>query len=184
MITNEELAWAAGFFDGEGCVCNSGKSYLPHLYITQVGHGSKEPEVLIKFKGIVGFGKIYKKVKYGSSFIYTFNISVVVIVKKVFNILWPYLSSVKKNQAIRVFSKYNKYCKEHPNLRNGFICKRGHDVRIVGIYKTKFGSKLCNGCVKYRNSKQYKLGKSKEVAEYWKNYSVVQPKGLIQIDRL
>src|SRR5262245_61060169 len=52
---NEQLAWAAGFFDGEGCVTSSdNRSARPMLFITQ-----HDPRVLRRFWKVIGQGKVY-----------------------------------------------------------------------------------------------------------------------------
>ena len=57
-----KVAWAAGFFDGEGCVnlvpCRSRKSWRPGLQVGNVDRPSLEA-----FKDIVGVGKIYARRK-------------------------------------------------------------------------------------------------------------------------
>lgn len=50
----EEMAWAAGFFDGEGCFSYSRKVYTPTIAIAQV-----DRQVLDRFRAAVGIGKVY-----------------------------------------------------------------------------------------------------------------------------
>lgn len=58
----EELAWAAGFFDGEGCVTSSeAGSRRPMMFITQY-----DPRLLRRFRQAVGFGKVYGPYRSGS----------------------------------------------------------------------------------------------------------------------
>src|SRR5687767_4712413 len=58
----EQLAWAAGFFDGEGCVTSSeARSRRPMMFITQ-----HDPRVLRRFRQVVGFGKVYGPYRSGS----------------------------------------------------------------------------------------------------------------------
>ena len=52
----EELAWAAGLFDGEGSTSASDRWSTPHLRVPQSGQA--EPEVLMRFLAIVGVGSI------------------------------------------------------------------------------------------------------------------------------
>ena len=49
----EELAWAAGFFDGEGCFCFSEAGQYVCVSITQT-----EREPLDRFERAVGLGKV------------------------------------------------------------------------------------------------------------------------------
>jgi len=54
-MDRHELAWAAGFFDGEGWANRSGRSV--HSRINQGSLGGM-PEVLMKFRRIVGVGRL------------------------------------------------------------------------------------------------------------------------------
>lgn len=92
-------AWAAGLFDGEGSTSllktQRDKYQYPRMCITQ-----KHTEVLEKFQSIVGVGKIYKS---KTRNIYSLDIYKKEDVIECLNIMWPYLSEIKKNQALRVF---------------------------------------------------------------------------------
>ena len=61
MWSREELAWAAGLFEGEGCVGRyiTTKRSVKYDY-WQVRISSTDLDVLRKFQRIIGFGKIYK----------------------------------------------------------------------------------------------------------------------------
>ncbi len=96
-----ELAWAAGFFDGEGCV-----TYVDHaktqrtrairINITQI-----HPEVLIRFQKAIGnLGSVLGpySAKGRKTPLYTFQITNEKDVKLTFSLLQPYLSSIKKLQ--------------------------------------------------------------------------------------
>lgn len=101
-----ELAWAAGFFDGEGCTtyhCGKNQAKAPRVRLGQSGDTGYK--VLERFKNAVGFGKVYgpypvaknqRKIRWAYSISKTQeNIEVL---KK----LWPYLSDDKKAQATAI----------------------------------------------------------------------------------
>jgi hypothetical protein len=92
MSLEIELAWAAGFFDGEGCfhaklANNKSAKRIPCASISQ-----KHREVLDRFCKAVGVGKVYGPYAHG---IYRY-----VAVRQDANVvatkLWPYLGSLKK----------------------------------------------------------------------------------------
>ena len=92
-----DSAWAAGFFDGEGCVsCSprvSGPPY-PKVIIGQI-----HKEVLLKFQSIVGLGNLYShQNKKGTVWQLQINGHDGCI--HVMKMLWPYLGTVKKEQAL------------------------------------------------------------------------------------
>ena len=94
-----ELAWAAGFFDGEGTTSyfRSKNWYGPRMSITQKG---RIP--LDRFLAAVGVGKIYIIRKRNGQ--YSWNCQTKEGVHNVLNKLWPYLCEVKKKQALAVFN--------------------------------------------------------------------------------
>lgn len=114
---NTELAWAAGFFDGEGSTYLNrrkmkryGRSSGPaHHTVTSpscsIAQADNRP--LHRFVAAVGAGKVrgpyknkglgYYKVEYRGR-----NLSALLL-----NKLWPYLSTPKQEQALAVWSKAN-----------------------------------------------------------------------------
>lgn len=105
-----ELAWAAGFFDGEGCVTyvnHNGKQTTRALRIniTQI-----HDEVLKRFQQAVGgLGSIlgpYSS-KNRKTPLFTFQIAKQAEVKQVFVLLKPYLSSVKRTQFEETIARWD-----------------------------------------------------------------------------
>lgn len=102
-----ELAWAAGFFDGEGHIrCQKTKRHWElKLDIAQIN-----PEPLFRFKAAVGGGVVYGPYKgktknskpywryTATSFCHTEG-----IVKQ----LRPFLCSIKQKQSAEAFNKWN-----------------------------------------------------------------------------
>lgn len=90
-----ELAWAAGFFDGEGCTSVPKNSKALRVNITQ-----QHPEVLYRFRDAVGVGKVLGPYELATGKLmwnwYASTKPGIVALGK----LWPYLSSEKRNQAL------------------------------------------------------------------------------------
>lgn len=66
LSKEQELAWAAGFFDGEGCFSARTGSHRDNRDgVTRTGRqivasvSQKEPYAVLRFKRVLGFGKIY-----------------------------------------------------------------------------------------------------------------------------
>lgn len=102
-----DLAWAAGFFDGEGCTSASAK---PSRFRgdpnagrrIMISLGQKEPDMVIKFHKIIGVGVLrlnYKTCPTWQAWGYEDT-------KKVIELLWPYLGEIKRQQAERAFQLY------------------------------------------------------------------------------
>lgn len=104
------LAWAAGFFDGEGCahVCYMrGKYVYPQVSISQSGINGVE--VLKKFQRAVGTGKIYgpkPPAKNQKLVRYIYEANGFEKTRSIGKLLKPYLGLVKRNQFSRVCQLY------------------------------------------------------------------------------
>ena len=129
ILDKEKLAWAAGFFDGEGCTTfkanqkkPNGRMYgIPVLQVTQCSNLEKYPEVLEKFNEAVGrlghqYGPYNKKS--AAQLYYQLDITGFEEVQAVVAMLWPWLSSVKRQQAEKALEAYKIYSKRKQ-------CKRG-----------------------------------------------------------
>lgn len=94
-INTHELAWAAGFFDGEGCVStDQGK---PKLTIQQ-----NDPRVLERFKKAVGeLGKVYGPYQSRTPLkqVWQWRACKRAEVELGVFRLWPFLSPVKRKQV-------------------------------------------------------------------------------------
>jgi hypothetical protein len=111
-----ELAWAAGFFDGEGSTLTRGRGPLKgghwcEMWLTV--SQSNNPETLYRFqKAVGGIGKVGGPWKYRENMLplYRFDVRGIGVVA-VIDILWPYLSSPKRLQAKKAFENYEAYLK-------------------------------------------------------------------------
>lgn len=122
---SEELAWAAGFFDGEGSTCISrttkgGHKYQkPHIEVAQ-----SDRAVLDRMRAILGIGKVYgpyvpKTNRLSKRPYYRLTITSEVNVQAAIRKMWPWLSEQKRQQAERVFAEMAIY-RARPKLKKGF----------------------------------------------------------------
>lgn len=108
----EELAWAAGFFDGEGytgCLSTS-KAKYQHLRMT-IGQTSRTP--LVRFHRAIGnLGRLTgPTICPGRKPIWTLNINGYEYVQAVVARLWPWLCRPKRLQATTALGAYLAYSK-------------------------------------------------------------------------
>jgi hypothetical protein len=112
-MSDTELAWAAGFFDGEGntsfCRNGSWKGRQYWRLTVQVGQ-SYSPETLERFQKAVGVGYITgpNVSNRGHADSWKFSIASEKAVSAL-RLLWPYLSSPKKEQAERAIERWLEY---------------------------------------------------------------------------
>lgn len=107
-----ELAWAAGFFDGEGCTTahyGYGKQRLaPRMRLTQ--SGEQGIVLLHRFRKALGLGKVYgpyPPAKNQNLVRNYWSVTNTDDCKRALALLLPYLSAVKRKQAKTCFAAYN-----------------------------------------------------------------------------
>lgn len=100
-----DYAWCAGLFDGEGTTSVLKAQRDRYAYV-RMSVSQKQPEVLERFLAIIKLGKIYKS---KTREIFSLDIYKQEDVVSVLNILWPYLSEVKKQQALNAFERMDTH---------------------------------------------------------------------------
>jgi len=135
-VDTHELAWAAGFFDGEGSI----GSYDPQSLRLSVSQ--KQPELLNRFRdtmwgmGIV-VGPYYTQHSNG---IYQYQLNGFAKVQQAVALLWPYLGPYKKEQSSKAIAKYLDQWRSTKKPRYMQCREEGHDVR------PDRGSHRCRTC--------------------------------------
>lgn len=121
LVNREELAWAAGFFDGEGYigVCWNGNGHLHsgkkfrsiNLSIAQsIDKDGRTAYVLKRFQKVVlGLGHIAKKRDHQGNrrAANQFQSGKFEHIQAIIALLWKYLSPTKKQQAMLALNKYH-----------------------------------------------------------------------------
>lgn len=142
-----ELAWAAGFFDGEGCttldVQHSGFSYV-RLSIKQV-----VLENLERFKAAVGGAGTISPAKVeveGCKPVQKWRVGGTGA-REVLQLLWPYLGSAKREQATRVLAAENN--KGGIQFAKRTHCPKGHpydEANTRPRTDSKRNGRRCRAC--------------------------------------
>ena len=101
MITDTDsgFAWAAGLYDGEG----SASTYMPRkrktarrqMQVSQAGVSGSPPEVLARFRRIVGEGNVTGPYR---GYLFYWKTTRKDAIDEVARALWPYLSAEKRSQ--------------------------------------------------------------------------------------
>lgn len=154
-----ELAWAAGFFDGEGTTTTQhSKRRLSgaRLSVSQV---HREP--LDRFRAaLCGLGRVHGPYKREGNRRpqYIWRAVTFEHVQASLCMLWPFLCSIKRKQAIKVLAvvagKRAEWNANPPwNSKRRTVCKHGHPVTTENIYIRKNGVKACVEC-RRRNTRE------------------------------
>lgn len=149
-----ELAWAGGFYDGEGCMTASknraGNPGVPQLTINQAGPDLESPpEVLQRFQDALGgLGTIYGPVIMPNrSPRWTLLMGRWEAVQSAAAALWPHIGSVKRDQITRRFTEYREDAARraplHPRARTH--CPQNHEYTKENTGRAN-GSRYCKEC--------------------------------------
>ena len=101
MESDLNVAWAAGLFDGEGSTTVLKTQRDRYSYV-RMNVPQKDRRVLDKFLSVVCAGTIYKA---NTRDIHSLDIYKQADVEHTLNLLWPYLSEIKKEQALRAYAQ-------------------------------------------------------------------------------
>jgi hypothetical protein len=99
VISENELAWAAGLYDGEG----SASMYMPRrrktarrqMQVSQAGVVGSPPEVLVRFRAAVGEGNVTGPYR---GYLFYWKTTRKDAIDEIAVSLWPYLSAEKRSQ--------------------------------------------------------------------------------------
>ncbi len=109
-VAMTELAWAAGFFDGEGSVyLDKHRSHAGYFVVSaRVTQGNQAgvPEVLVRFREALGLGRIRGPLKHKTArkVIYRWELGGRAAIGSVVEALSPWLGDVKLRQAREAFA--------------------------------------------------------------------------------
>jgi hypothetical protein len=98
MRTREELAWAGGFFEGEGSTTITSQGRAVHASASQ-----RIIEPLERFRDAIGFGEIYE-----SRGMFVWATSRAEHVQALAAMLWPFLSERRKEQFKKTLAHWNE----------------------------------------------------------------------------
>lgn len=161
----ETLAWAAGLFAGDGSLAvekrklRLGMRYSLRMSVGQSGRS--RPEVLLKFRDLMGVGHITgpKQVE-GKEPAYNWYVCARPVIAQCMNLIWPWLGVDKRSQYLQGLALISALPPPHRIGRLGWRkerCVRGHDYSRVyewdGVRNGHpFHGRLCLQCVRERRA--------------------------------
>jgi hypothetical protein len=124
-----ELAWTAGFFDGEGSTYNSTSptgTASVRLAVAQV-----DTRPLMRIRDAVGFGSVngpYQRKNSPDQPIYYYSVTSFEHTQAFIAMLWKYLSAPKREQAIVALKAVRESDHTRHMKNTSPVCKRGHPL--------------------------------------------------------
>lgn len=146
-LNRENLAWAAGFFDGEGHSRNGRRGALA-VTISQ----ADSPVLLERFRSAVGVGTIRgpytHKARPKQRPFYVYDALGFENTQHCLCVLWPWLGAVKREQARSALRAWMQQPRKWFRSVDGprKTCVNGHAVEGENAYTTKSGFRECREC--------------------------------------
>jgi hypothetical protein len=135
---SEELAWAGGFFDGEGSTYlekhrTHADFFVPVLYVPQTADSGTAPE-LLRLQNAIGVGTIsgVRKAKPPRKPYRRWRVFTIQKVFRALHLLWPFIGEVKRAQArhaMQIVLSQAELTRGNPafGVAGARYCLRGHD---------------------------------------------------------
>lgn len=159
QLSREDVAWAAGFFDGEGNVRNSAKASGSKFVMFGLGLDQNDPELLYRFRDIFGCGAV--RARNGRK-CHQYTITKFEDAQFVAACMWPWLSVRRKEQissalvAVADFKRRpvdgDRRVDSRGRLKHMPDCKNGHSYDEYGV-KDSRGHWKCLECVRIRKER-------------------------------
>ncbi len=151
-MDTHELAWAAGFYDGEGSISGMHEKATRRPR-TAVCISQIEPTTLQRMQRAFGFGKMYGPYHRNppQHDVYTFVIRDFEHAQAAIAMMWRWLSEPKRKQAAAVFAQVKQYLAARDSDRDGRleVCHYGHkkDPNAPILVGKRYGrSRKCRQC--------------------------------------
>jgi len=115
-FNREQIAWAAGFYEGEGSVTISNSSDGCQRLCLQIWQSS--PECLVRFREVFGIGNLGGPYRNNSGWVkhnaplkpkYCWHISGHQPVQAIIAMMWPWLSEVRRSRAVEMLRQFRAY---------------------------------------------------------------------------
>lgn len=136
--TRENIAWAAGLFEGEGCITKNGTAIRLTLGMTDL-------DVVQRFHRVAGVGAIEDKPsmsQWGKKPYWTWAVYRSEHVQALLAAFWPFLGERRKAKAKELLKRWASVS---PRASKKRFCKRGHEFTEQNTYRSG-GARQCRQC--------------------------------------
>lgn len=171
-VDREELAWAAGFFDGEGTTRAHGTQKWPGLSVPQSGTLTDPPQVLLRFQRVFGglgyvTGPELDADRPHIKPRWTYHAHGYEVVQAMIAMMWCWIGPIKRSQAASALLQFRALPVplRRPGVTRGrplnVTCKRGHSYDDA--YVDRLGRRYCRPCRDDHQQKAYRERKRRVV---------------------
>lgn len=105
VIDREALAWAAGYFDGDGCFHSIAKT-ATHSMLIRATVASTDRELVDRFQATVGVGRVWlsRRARPPRREVWEWRVASFEKVQAVGAMLWPWLGTYRREQLIALLA--------------------------------------------------------------------------------
>lgn len=158
MWTRENIAWAAGLFEGEGCINAANAKRSPSLAIAMT-----DEDVLRKFYAIIGLGSLngpYRADRPGWKPIWMWHCGGHKQVQAVLAAMYPFLCSRRQSRALEVLAIGSTLGPNRQGAVRMGLCVNRHEMTDSNSYwwRDKRRCKECRKTAVLRHNKKKKNG--------------------------
>lgn len=153
--TRENIAYAAGLFDGEGCITEVQCSM-------RLTVASTDRDILERFQSAVGCGKISERRNTGPltrKVQYVWFVTSFEKCQALLAAMWPWLCERRKRRAAEMLGKHKIRPVAPTMRRKSALCPRGHRLEGENVYAHPKGTKICKTCRGAYMKTYYREGK-------------------------
>ena len=141
--TKPDIAWAAGLFEGEGCISISSGYIRLLLNMT-------DEDVVNKFASVVGCGKVRRRFPPSVAFTgrkpqFLWDVSTFEKAQAILAAFWPWLGERRRAKAIEALQRGRNVLS-----KNGRFCRKGHEFVQENTILVR-GYRNCRICMRARN---------------------------------
>jgi len=169
MTDSHELAWLAGFWDGEGHVGNHTKYATPFFSLGQAGGEGKELCERVLRAADVGRGAVNGPYAHTSrqTPYYMVRITGGLRVSELLEKCRPWLSRTKVAQAEAVLEKWHEYRRVNNvgEIANRTHCNHGHEFNEKNTGHNRNGYRYCRRCAADCEARRRALKKTQPRSE-------------------
>lgn len=147
--TMADIAWAAGLFEGEGCITHGSyggsKARTPVLALQMT-----DEDVVRKFASTLGFGCLTGPLRNGEHKpTWRWNAQGLRDVQAALALFWNFLGARRRERAAEILREARERGIAYARRA---VCKQGHQYSGDNLYVTKQGFRQCKSCSRARQN--------------------------------
>ena len=148
MASREDIAWAAGLFEGEGSMSVRGNLGVS-LFL-----GMTDEDVVARFATIVGAGRVYVKQRPKQEWkdIYAWHCNKSEDVRRILSEFMPHMGLRRKDRAVEMLERLARNQGARATWTH---CPYGHPLSGDNLYThPKRGTRMCKACAAERQRRR------------------------------